>query len=139
MTNFWLPLRKGNKRIVNLWEPYTQATLGSLSGHTVNVNSLAFSPDGTLLATAGGDPSRKLGEIKIWNTESQQEELSIEGHQGWIVSTEFSPDGRFLATDQVTLAQQEYGMSQAGRKRRPLRSDQAVPLHSHSIQTKAHW
>ena len=44
-----------------IWDALTGATLMTLKGHAGTVNGCAFSPDGTLLATASDD-----GTVKIW-------------------------------------------------------------------------
>ena len=62
------------------------------------VTALAFSPDGQLLATGSGDPSRS-GELKIWSAESAELAAEIpDAHIDTILGIEFSPDGRYLAT-----------------------------------------
>ncbi|HUG70286.1 MAG TPA: c-type cytochrome domain-containing protein [Pirellulaceae bacterium] len=62
------------------------------------VTALDFSPDGTLLATGGGEPSRS-GELKIWNVAdgSFVRELN-EAHSDVIYGLEFSPDGKQIAS-----------------------------------------
>ncbi|MBI4557696.1 MAG: hypothetical protein HY706_08940 [Candidatus Hydrogenedentes bacterium] len=68
-----------------------------LGGHAEMVRAMAFSPDGTLLAAAGGKPGRS-GEIKIWQVSDQTLLRTIEGHRDNILSAAFSPDGKRLAT-----------------------------------------
>ncbi|MBN1935172.1 MAG: TIR domain-containing protein [Anaerolineae bacterium] len=65
-----------------------------LHGHQDNVRSVAFSPDGTLLASGGAD-----GKIFIWDTKTYRIlGRAIEGHQGWVTCVAFSPDGKILAS-----------------------------------------
>ena len=60
--------------------------------------SLDFSPDGKLLATAGGQPAQS-GQLKLWNVETGSLDREIDtGHKDTISSVRFSPDGQFLAT-----------------------------------------
>jgi len=65
----------------------------SIIGHKDRLRSVAYSPDGKLLATGGGDQL-----IKIWNAETGQELATLAGHQGDVWSLAFSPDGRTLAS-----------------------------------------
>ena len=69
----------------------------SLGGHSEMVRALAFSPDGTLLAAAGGKPGRS-GEVKIWSVADHRLVRTIEGHKDNILGIAFSPDGKRLAT-----------------------------------------
>ncbi|HET8549400.1 MAG TPA: c-type cytochrome domain-containing protein [Bryobacteraceae bacterium] len=68
-----------------------------LSGHADAVRSLAFSPDGKLLAAAGGLPARR-GEVKLWDVSSGAELRTLGGHADAIYAVAFSPDGKQIAT-----------------------------------------
>jgi WD40 repeat protein len=71
--------------------------VGALTGHAEQVRAVAFSPDGLLLAAAGGLPARK-GEVKIWDVEKRSLVRTIDGHTDCIYSVAFSPDGKTLVT-----------------------------------------
>ncbi len=62
------------------------------------VTTLAFSPDGKLLASGGGTPSRD-GELKLWRVADGTLARAIpKPHADTINSLAFSPDGESLAT-----------------------------------------
>jgi WD40 repeat protein len=54
--------------------------------------TLAFSPDGRLLAQADGNAAR------LWDLYTGKEVAAFEGHRGPIAGVAFAPDGRRLAT-----------------------------------------
>jgi WD40 repeat protein len=62
------------------------------------VLSLAFSPDGKLLAAGGGEASRS-GQLTIWNVADAKlvREFS-DAHSDTVYGLEFSADGKFLAS-----------------------------------------
>jgi WD40 repeat protein len=62
-------------------------------GHAGTVTSVAFSPDGTLLASGGADNS-----VKLWIAASGRELRTMSEHTGIVSSVAFSPDGKMLAS-----------------------------------------
>ena len=60
-------------------------------GHTDIVWSLAFSPDGQLLASSGWDD-----KIRLWNSETKQHEITLI-ERADVMTVAFSPDGQMLA------------------------------------------
>jgi WD40 repeat protein len=83
---------------VRFWNAANGEQLAVLQGHTGSefafVTSLAFSPDGRILASGAGDDT-----IILWDVESR-EPLGppLSGHSGDVTSVAFSPDGRMLAS-----------------------------------------
>jgi WD40 repeat protein len=71
----------------------------------VRVWSVAFTPDGQRLATAGGRSADGQGEVKIWDLKSRQEVLSLTSFSDSVKCIQFSPDGRRLATAGIRLVQ----------------------------------
>eukprot|EP00873_Tetraselmis_striata_P021572 jgi/Tetstr1/441836/TSEL_030052.t1 len=71
------------------------AGISTLQGHTKEVRSVAFSPDGTLLASASEDRT-----VRVWNALTGEEALPqpLRGHAYRVFSVAFSPDGTRLAS-----------------------------------------
>jgi WD40 repeat protein len=65
----------------------------TLTGHTDWVRSVAFSPDGRLLASSSWDWT-----IKLWDVASGSLVRTLSVHTNIITSVPFSPDGRLLAS-----------------------------------------
>jgi hypothetical protein len=67
--------------------------LFSLHGHTNSVTGVAFSPDGTRLATTSYDRTARL-----WDTRTGAPVLVLRAHTSILHGVAFSPDGTRLAT-----------------------------------------
>ena len=61
-----------------------------LGRHNKAVKSIAFSPDGQILAVANGNT------VKLWNVNNKKGIGELRGHQADVNSIAFSPDGRKL-------------------------------------------
>lgn len=85
--------------LVSEWK--LERTIGSpdMSDKLVDrVTALDFSPDGKVLATGGGEPSRS-GEIKLWDTANGNLILALkEPHSDTVFALDFSPDGKQIAS-----------------------------------------
>ncbi|MEH1841720.1 MAG: serine/threonine-protein kinase [Nostoc sp.] len=69
--------------------PYS--LLGTLSGHTWAVLTVAFSPDGQILATGSDDNT-----IKLWEVNTGQLICTLVGHSWSVVAVAFTADGETL-------------------------------------------
>jgi WD40 repeat protein len=61
------------------------------------VNDIRFSPDGLLLAVAGGQPAGK-GDLKLYQVADWKLLGTLRGHEDTVASVAFRHDGKFLAS-----------------------------------------
>src|SRR5437588_10860356 len=64
-----------------------------LKGHTGDVASLAYSPNGKTLASGGLDFT-----VKLWDVAAAKERATLKGHTNSVRSVAYSPDGTILAS-----------------------------------------
>ncbi len=87
-----------------LWDAETGALLRTFLGHTEQVLSVAFSPDGTRVLTGAGLYGRPVSDsdedstAKLWDAETGQEIRTFRGHTSSVISVAFSPDGTRVLT-----------------------------------------
>ncbi len=68
-------------------------------GHTDAATSVAFSPDGKRIASAGGTAVRTVrGQVAVWDAETGRVLLTLGGHTAGVTSVAFSPDGKYLGS-----------------------------------------
>ncbi len=67
--------------------------LPDLLGHSRDVNSVAFSPDGKTVVSGSDDK-----KIKMWSVETGQEIKTLVGHSSTVTSVAFSPDGKTVVS-----------------------------------------
>ena len=65
----------------------------TLQGHNQSINSVAFSPEGTILISGSTDMT-----IRLWDTEGNLIGQPLQGHKESILSVAFSPDGETIVT-----------------------------------------
>jgi sugar lactone lactonase YvrE len=82
---------------VTLWDAASGALIKQLWGHKVDVHRLAFSPDGSLLASGSGPIYyTKEGEVILWEIPGGNRRALISTYTS-AVSLAFSPDSNILA------------------------------------------
>ena len=80
---------------LELWDAQSGDLLAELDGHESSLDSVAFSPDGRLLASGGSYPDNL---IHIWDSASGQKVRTLQGHASGVRNVAFSPDGNILAS-----------------------------------------
>ena len=78
---------------LRLWELPSLKPLRTFGSHSESIESLVWSPDGSLLASGSRDRT-----IKIWDAEQAIELHALTGHDGWVWDLAWSPDGKRLAS-----------------------------------------
>jgi WD40 repeat protein len=90
-------LAAGTYKEVLLFEQPGGKLLRKLTGHSDVVRGLAFSPDGAVLAAAGGVPGQG-GELTLWNTTAWAAVKRLQGHADCIYGLAWRPDGKQITT-----------------------------------------
>lgn len=83
----------GHDHAVRVWDPATGNELLSFRGHSDYVNSVSWSPDGTMLASGSQDK-----KIFLWNVSTGKESRSIHVDSVRGIRVRWSPDGKILAS-----------------------------------------
>jgi len=81
---------------VVIWPLKLGAMPRVLSETETQVNSVAFSPDGTLVAAANSD--LKEPAVKLWKSNTGELAHTLKGHKMMVMGVAFSPDGTAVAT-----------------------------------------
>jgi RNA polymerase sigma factor (sigma-70 family) len=78
---------------VVLWDVARGKPVATLEGHTNTVFSVAFSPDGKILASGSGDKT-----VKLWDVATGKERVTLKDHDDDVTSVAFGTDGKTLVS-----------------------------------------
>jgi WD40 repeat protein len=92
-----------------IWDIRTRTIVQTLEGQPHSIAGLAWSPDGTKLASAGGHTSADYGtyffrpgiydgSLILWDIAAGTPITALYGHTAEVQSVAFSPDGQYLAS-----------------------------------------
>lgn len=82
---------------VELLSSDTRISVRKLSGHRGKVNAVHFSPDGSLLASAAGQPGQ-AGELKLWRVADGSLIRTIDAHRDALYAVQISPNSQWVAS-----------------------------------------
>ncbi len=91
------PIATGAYGSVQLMEATTRKSVRALDGVAGKVNALVFSPDGSMLFAAAGEPGVS-GVAYQWKVADGTLARKYEGHKDALYALALSPDGQTLAT-----------------------------------------
>ncbi|NQT17945.1 MAG: hypothetical protein HQ582_34655, partial [Planctomycetes bacterium] len=86
----WAGAATTTVKLLNLATGQIRQTSGA---HTASIAAVAFSPDGSIVASAGDDST-----IKLWDVSTGQLRRTLEGHTSGVFSVAFVPDGATLVS-----------------------------------------
>ena len=78
---------------VLLWDVNTGRHIRTLTGHTSNVNSVSFSPDGNTIVSGSADDT-----VRLWDVNTGRHIRTLTGHTSSVFSVSFSPDGNTIVS-----------------------------------------
>lgn len=87
-------LGDGSVRLWSLEDPAAPAVVTTYAGHTGGTRAVAFSSDGTRLASAGADDTARLWSLAVEGGAP----LALTGHTADVTGVGFLPDGTLVTT-----------------------------------------
>ncbi|KAN0067515.1 WD40-repeat-containing domain protein [Elaphomyces granulatus] len=97
------------EKLVKLYDIHTGHVCRTLTGHSDRVNSVAFSPDGKLMASASNDKT-----VRLWDPSTGETGGELKGHDSGVTAVAFSPDGKLVASASKDKTVRLWGLIQSG-------------------------
>ena len=86
---------RSKDKIISLWDVETGTKTVTLEGYKSRLYSIAFTPNGNIIALGYGD-----GIVKLWDIETGKNLMILKGQKG-VNSMAFSSDGKILASSEL--------------------------------------
>lgn len=100
---------------ITIWEPTSGKLLGRIKKLPERIYGLSYSPDGKLLATAGGTPGT-LGEVRLCDTARRTPGKRLDRMTDIVLAVRFSPDGTRVAAGGADNTIRIYGIASGKRE-----------------------
>ena len=82
----------GRPGLLTVWDAATWGKVREFRGHDGPLTAVAYSPDGSRLATASWDRT-----VMLWDGDTGRPTNTLSGHRDWVRGLAFSPDGQHVA------------------------------------------
>ncbi|MBW4695482.1 MAG: hypothetical protein KME27_27350 [Lyngbya sp. HA4199-MV5] len=106
--------------------PVTAQPINTLHGHNSWIRCIAFSPDGTLLASGGSD-----GIIIVWEVKTGDRLHTFQAHSSLVLTVTYSPNGNILASSGGDGIIKLWDLSGINGQRSAVSGQPSAPLQAH--------
>lgn len=95
-TGDWVALASREIGQLLVWEWQSEQYIMKQQGHSSEMTSIAYSPDGQYIATGGED-----SKVKLWNTQSSFCFVTFSEHTSGVTALQFSHNKKFLVSSSL--------------------------------------
>ena len=88
------------EHLVYVWDATTKKLVRTYNGHTDGVATVAWSPIGNRIVSAGGNIKTGNGDtsVQVWDAFSGKKVLTYSGHHNMVNSVAWAPTGSYIAS-----------------------------------------